>query len=70
MCIGKAHALFRELIEVRSGNFTGWIIGFQVAVAEVIGVEDDDVKLRRFCACDEFANKGDGEKGNSSDIHD
>ena len=48
MCIGEAQSFCRETVEMRRGNFRRGIVRAEIAVAHVIGVEDEDVGLRRF----------------------
>ena len=46
MRVGEAHPLRGELVEVRRGDLAARrIVGVDVAIAEVVGVEEDDVRL-------------------------
>ncbi len=46
MPVGEAHALRRELVDVRCGDPAALgVVALHVAVAEVVGVEDEDVGL-------------------------
>ena len=46
MPIREAHALRRELVDVRRGNLPALgVVALHIAVAEVVGVDDEDVGL-------------------------
>jgi len=67
--IGKAHALFRQLIHGGSGDFS--LIGIEtldVPVAEVVGENEDDVG-RVFFGLDVTDEEGEEGSGERSDGH-
>ena len=48
MRIGKPRAFPRKPVEVRRGNFRVRVVATEVAIAEIIGEDDDDIRrLRR-----------------------
>ena len=51
MPIREAHALRRELVDVRRGNLAALgVVALHIAVAEIVGEDDEDVGLRAFSA--------------------
>ena len=46
MPVGETHALRRKPVDVRRGNFAALrVVALDVAVAEVVGEDDEDVGL-------------------------
>ena len=46
MSVGEAHALRREPVDVRRGNFPALrVVALDIAVTEVVGEDDEDVGL-------------------------
>ena len=48
MRIGKRHALFRQSVEVRRGNLGFRVQRLHIAVAHIIGQNENDVGRRRW----------------------
>jgi hypothetical protein len=46
MGIDHSHALLGQLIKARSGDFGLIVVAAKVAVSEVIGQDQDDVRVR------------------------
>lgn len=61
MGIGEHHARGGELVDVRGGNLATFrVVALRVAIAEIVGVNDEDVGLvlLRGISCGEACEEG------------
>ena len=67
--IGEAHALARQAVEVRRGDLRVTVVTAEVAVAEVIGEDVDDVRARRLGGLRWHRGNRDGEEEKKGRLH-
>ena len=62
MRVGEDHSTGRHPVEVRGGDPAGWVVGLEVAVAHVIGENENDIgRLRRSLQSHRMCPTGDRE---------
>ncbi len=54
MTVGKDHALLRDAVEVWRGDFALGVEAADVAVAEVVGEDEDDVGFLRISSVERW----------------